>query len=111
MDQKTLDALRELAGGIGQTVEKLWPMAVQVIFARGVSLAVLLIALMIVATVSFRWSFTSKFKDEKGSEEPLFAWRMISIGVFVIALICLCEHALPMILAPEGSALFKLLGK
>lgn len=110
IEDKVVAALRELAGAVGETAEKLWPMAVKATWAEGIAgMAGCLLAatfLGIAALVAWR----TKPESPDGRLSRYFVLGFAAIGAFSF-LVCGTFVNLSDILAPEGRTLFKLLGK
>jgi hypothetical protein len=110
---KVLAALRELAGVVGSTSEKLWPMAVKNTMVRG---ATDLIVGTIIAAI-FTVGVIVVVKKSKGIEnaKARTATPWVAIILYMIALMLslgvAVSSGLPSFLAPEGETLRMILGK
>lgn len=112
--KKILEMLEKLAGTAGQAAEHLWAAACQAIFARGLAgvIGYTLGAIMIITV----WVLVNKkvgklFSDD---EEAKIATFVISslISLFVLSfMISGIVSDLSCVIAPEGEAIFKVLGK
>ena len=109
---KVIGALKELAGAAGQATETLWPMAVKATFASGVSTLVAMLALAILGIFVVKWAIHIDVRESRVIDDfgkGLFCFLgfvCIVIGFMVGSL-----EGLPLVIAPEGYTLLKILGK
>jgi hypothetical protein len=110
---KVLGALRELAGVVGSTSEKLWPMAVKNTMVRGMTDLIVGVLIAVICTVGLI-VVVKKSKGFKEDEERTVT-QWVAIIFYLIAITVTLGIAvgsgLPSFLAPEGETLRMILGK
>ncbi len=114
IEVSALEALRELAGVVGQAAETLWPMAVKATWANSVSLAAFNGFFMLLALVAIpiAWKLTKRIPKLDLEPEP--RWVVLGVVLVVCAFVLIgsamdMQRAVPGLIAPEGVTLFKLL--
>lgn len=106
MNDKVMEALRELAAKFGQTVETLWPHAVRFVVFDGLAMALMGIFLIAGATVYWRRLNRKPLHDDDAQG----VLRVILGIVFIIGVILVCAP-LGQIIEPTGYLVTKLLAK
>jgi len=111
IEDKVIDALRELAGAVGQTAETLWPMAVEATWAKAISTVAVcgFVSLFLAIVALVCWKVAKRFPE---GSEPRFAFTIVPsvVWVFIFIHLAIAVHsALPSLIAPEGITLFRLL--
>lgn len=111
IEGKVLDALRDLAGTIGQTAETLWPMAVQATWAKGMTCLVMAILAAVVLPMAMRrvLTYAKTMKDREDAWlVTVFTFIFGVIGITVGVCVGVVE-GLPSVIAPEGITLLEIL--
>jgi hypothetical protein len=110
---KVLAALRELAGVVGSTSEKLWPMAVKSTMVRGVTDLVVGLLLSVVYTVGFIVVVkrSKGIRDDEARTVVPWVATVLYLIAMVMTLGIAVSSGLPSFLAPEGETLRIILGK
>ena len=112
--KKIIEMLEKLAGTAGQAAEHLWGAACQAIYARGVA-GLIADCLGIVLTIVI-WTLVNKkvgslFPEEREARVAVFCLTSLISLIALGMLISGIADNLPDIIAPEGQAVFKILGK
>ena len=110
IDGKVLDALRDLAGTLGQTAETLWPMAVQATWAKGVCSMIVGLIIVSLAVTLMAFAIRSAVKGGDFDDPmPFLIAGVITLVVGGFGLGVALIDGLSRVLAPEGFTLMKLL--
>lgn len=112
--KKIIEMLEKLAGTAGQAAEHLWAAACRAIFARGiagVTGCVLGIVVAVVVWALINRKVTQLYPDDEDSRMMTFVVTTL-VGLIACGfLISGIADNLSCIIAPEGEAIFKVLGK
>jgi len=110
---KVAGILREVAGVVGSTAEKLWPMAVQNTMVRGATDLIIGALLVTVFTIGYIVIFrmAKGIRDEEARIATRWGSTIIYIFTMMMTIGISVSSGLPSFLAPEGETLRILLGK
>lgn len=104
-ETQVVAALEVLASKVGQTVEYMWPRAVQYTWAEGLTGVIGGLLGMLVLAFAIRWLWAGlKEADSKPTYHENVGWHLglgAAVTVFVVAFIFVVTF-LPQTLAPEG---------
>ncbi len=112
--KKIIEMLEKLAGTAGQAAEHLWTAACRAIFARGLAGVIgytLGIIMIIVVWTLLNKKVAAYYPDDEDNKMMTFFFSsvvgMVAIGFMIAGIV----SDLSCVIAPEGEAIFKVLGK
>lgn len=112
--KKIIEMLEKLAGTAGQAAEHLWTAACRAIFARGLAGVIgytLGIVLVIVVWTLVNKKVAAYYPDDEDNKMMTFIFTSIVSMIAMAFLIGGVVSDLSCVIAPEGEAIFKILGK